>query len=67
MESFLTKQRCQSFQLTIQEVYDASLGVPAGAGLYISGLNLLVGIARGFRSIGAKNSVGANASGTGNN
>lgn len=64
---FLTKQRCQSFQVSLQEVFDSSLGIPAGAGLTISGLNLIVGVARGFRSIGTKNSVGANATGTGNN
>lgn len=64
---FLTKQRCQSFRLTMQEVFDNSFGIAPGAGLTISGLNLLIAVARGFRSIGAKNSVGANASGGGEN
>lgn len=64
---FLTKQRCQSFQITLQEVYDPSLGVPAGAGLTISGLNLLIAIARSFRAIGGKNSVGGNTTSVGNN
>lgn len=64
---FLTKQRCQSFQLSIQEIYDSSLGIPAGAGLTISGLNLLVAVARSFRAIGSRNSVGGNVTSVGNN
>lgn len=64
---FLTKQRCESFQITIQEIYDRSFGIPAGAGLTISGLNLIIAIARNFRSIGSVNSVGGNASNVGNN
>lgn len=58
---FFTKQRCQAFQLSVNEVYDATLGVPAGAGLVISGLNCIIGVARGFRSIGTNKSVGGNA------
>jgi hypothetical protein len=64
---FLTKQRCQSFQLTMQEVFDASLGVSAGAGLTISGLNLIVAVARSFRAIGTSTSVGGNATSRGQN
>lgn len=64
---FLTRQRCQSFQLTVQEIYDPSLGVPPGPGLTISGLNLIIAAARSFRSIGSNNSVGANATSKGNN
>jgi hypothetical protein len=63
---FLNKQRCQSMQLSLQEVFDASLGVSAGQGLTISGLNMIIGIARGFRSIGSSTSVGANTTSTGN-
>lgn len=55
---FMTKQRCMAFQLTVEEIYDASLGVPAGAGLTISGLNLLVAAARSFRAMSASQSVG---------
>lgn len=61
---FLANQRCQSFQLTIQEIYDFSLGVPAGAGLNISGLNCLIAVARGFKSQSAKNTVGGGSNGT---
>lgn len=55
---FFKKQRCQSFQLTINEIYDASLGVVAGAGLTLSGLNIIVGVKQGFRTISSGKSVG---------
>lgn len=64
---FLTRQRCQAFQLTIQEIYDPSLGVAAGEGLRVSGLNLLIAVARTFKAIGASTSVGGNATGGGQN
>lgn len=56
---FLAKQRCQSFQISLQEIYDPSFGVPAGAGLTLSGLNLVVGIKKGWRNIGNANTVGS--------
>jgi hypothetical protein len=46
-QTFLTRQRCQSFQITLNELYDASFGVVAGPGLTISGLNLIVGLKKG--------------------
>ena len=55
---FLKKQRCQAFQLTIQEVYDPSFGIPAGQGLTLSGINLVVAVKRGWRSQSAAHSVG---------
>lgn len=56
---FLTRQRCQSFQISINEIYDASFGVPAGQGLTLSGLNLVISIHRGWRTISAAHSVGS--------
>ena len=55
---FLTKQKCQSFQVTIQEVYDATFGLPAGQGLTMSGLNLIVALKKGYRPISSANSIG---------
>jgi hypothetical protein len=55
---FLTKQRCQSFQISLQEIYDPSFGVTAGAGLTLSGINLVYGIKKGFRPISAAHSIG---------
>jgi hypothetical protein len=50
---FLAKQRCQAFQLTIQE-----LSTVPGAALTISGLNLTVGVKSSFRTFSAAESVG---------
>lgn len=45
---FFVKQRCQAFQIQFQELYDPSFGVPAGAGLTLSGLNLVYGQKKGY-------------------
>lgn len=55
---FLQKQRCIAFQISINESYDASLGIAAGAGLTISGLNLVVALKSGWSTISADHSVG---------
>jgi hypothetical protein len=55
---FASKQRCESFQLQITEVYDPSQGVAAGAGLTLSGLNLVAGIKRGYRNSPAVKNAG---------
>jgi hypothetical protein len=55
---FPSTQKCQSFQLSIQEVYDPSYGVPAGEGLTLSGLALTVGMKRGYRTQSAVKSFG---------
>lgn len=51
-------QKCQSFQMSIQEVYDPSFQQPAGEGLSLSGLLLLVGLKKGSRTQSARNSFG---------
>lgn len=55
---FLKTQKCQSFRISIQEYYDATLGAPAGAGLTISGLDIVVGVKSGYPRLRAANSVG---------
>jgi hypothetical protein len=55
---FFRQMRCESFQLTVTEIYDPTYGIVAGAGLTISGLNVVVGVKRGFRPILADLSVG---------
>lgn len=55
---FLKKQRCQAFQISLEEVYDPSFGIAAGAGLTLSGLNLIYGSKQSFRPIAATKSVG---------
>jgi hypothetical protein len=55
---FLTKKRCQAFQVTIQEVYDPSFGVPPGEGLTLSGINFIAGFKSKFRPMPAAQSIG---------
>ena len=54
---FLNRQKCQSFQITVQEIYDPSFGVEAGAGLTISGINLVVGAKRQYAALKPSRSV----------
>lgn len=54
---FLQRQTCQSFQITINEIFDPFFGTIAGEGLTLSGLNFLVGIKKSYRPIRA-NTVG---------
>lgn len=51
-------QKCESFQVTVAEVYDHMLGQVPGAGLTLSGMNLVVGMKRGFRTQSASRSFG---------
>lgn len=55
---FPEKQKCESFQITISEVYDPSLGTAAGQGLSLSGLNMVVGMKKGYRVSSAAKSFG---------
>lgn len=55
---FLSKQRCTSFQITLQEIYDPSFGEAAGQGFTLSGLNLVVGIKKGWRPQPSATSAG---------
>ena len=51
-------QKCESFQVTINEVYDPQYGIAPGAGLTLSGLSLVVGMKKGFRTQSAARSFG---------
>ena len=55
---FFNKQKCQSFQIAVSEVYDSSYGVAPGAGLTLSGLDIVVGLKSGYPRIRAANTVG---------
>lgn len=55
---FPQHQKCQSFQIQINEVYDNSLGIAAGQGLSLSGLLLTVGVKKGSRTQSAAKSFG---------
>jgi hypothetical protein len=55
---FPNQGKCESVQLTLTEVYDPSFGVPAGQGLSLSGLNVVIGQKRGYRTQRASRSFG---------
>jgi len=55
---FPNVQKCESFQISIQEVYDSSLGVAPGQGLSLSGMAIVAGSKRGFRTQSASKSFG---------
>jgi hypothetical protein len=47
---FPSTQKVDAFQITVNELFDSSYGTIAGAGLTLSGLNLVVGAKKGWRS-----------------
>lgn len=51
-------QKCESFQVIVQELFDASYGVAAGAGLTLSGMNIVAGVKKGYRTSSAVKSFG---------
>jgi hypothetical protein len=55
---FLSQQRCSAFDITMQEVYDPSMGLAAGQGLTLSGLNVVCGFKKGYRPQDAQTSAG---------
>jgi hypothetical protein len=54
----LTQQKCQAVQISVQEIYDPSFGVPAGAGFTMSGLNLIMGAKSGYPRLAPTRIVG---------
>lgn len=54
----LSRQLCQSVQLTVQEQFNNAFGTIAGAGLTLSGINAVIGIKKGYRPQPAAVSVG---------
>lgn len=55
---FPSKQKCSAFQITIEEIYDPSFGIVSGAGLTLSGLDLVTGVKKGYRVQKASRSFG---------
>ncbi len=53
------RQTCEAFQISFSERYDPQFSVPAGAGLTLSGMNLVCGIKKSYpRNISAANKTG---------
>lgn len=57
-EVYFEQQKCQAFQIKISENYDSSLGEIAGAGLTLSGLNIVAGLKANAPFLAASQSVG---------
>lgn len=55
---FLQRGKCESFQITITEVFDPQFGTVPGAGLTISGLDVIVGVKGNYPRRSAARSVG---------
>ncbi len=55
---FLERQRCMAFGIKLQEIFDATFGVKAGAGLTISGLNVVCAFKKAFRPQSSAESAG---------
>jgi hypothetical protein len=51
-------QKCQTFQITINELFDPSFGTAAGAGFTLSGINCVIGVKKGYRPLNGSNTVG---------
>lgn len=55
---FLERQQCEAFQITVNEIFDASIGAVAGAGFTMSGLDLVIGVKRTYPRLNASRSAG---------
>lgn len=55
---FLERQKCQAFQIYLNEIFDASLGASPGAGLTLSGLDLVIGAKSGYPRLPTGKAVG---------
>lgn len=53
-----SQELCQSFQISIQEVFDSSFGTIAGAGFTLSAMTCVIGVLRGYRPVKATNTAG---------
>lgn len=54
----MQRQICQSFRISLREVFDPFFGTTPGPGFTMSGINCTIGIKKGYRPLGASRSVG---------
>lgn len=52
------QRRCMALAIGLEEIYDPSFGVKAGAGLTLSGISVVCGFKSPFKTIAAANSAG---------
>lgn len=55
---FPERQKCQAFSLSVQEIYDPSMGASPGQGLTLSGINAVIGVKKGYSTQKATKSFG---------
>ncbi len=55
---FLDKQRCMAFAIRLQEIFDPTMSTAAGAGLTLSGINMVAAFKKAFRPQPAAESIG---------
>lgn len=55
---FVSKQKCQSFQITVQEQFDPQFSTVPGPGLTFSGISLVAGMKKTYRTQSAARSTG---------
>jgi hypothetical protein len=55
---FLARQRCMAFNITIEEQFDPQFSTVAGAGLTMSGINVVCGFKKGYRPQPNATSIG---------
>jgi hypothetical protein len=55
---FPQQQKCEAFRITVNEIFDASLQPNNGKGLALSGMNIVVGSKKGYRTQRAAKSYG---------
>jgi hypothetical protein len=54
---FLSQQKCEAFRITLTEQFDPSLGQGAGAGFSLTGINLVAGMKKGYRTQASSSSA----------
>lgn len=52
------RQKIESFQVQLTEIYDSSQGVPPGGGFYLSGLMAVIGIKKGYPTLKPSRTIG---------
>lgn len=55
---FLARQRCMALSIKVQELFDPTYGTVAGAGFTLSGINMVMGFKKGWRTQPAAQTVG---------
>lgn len=55
---FLQRQRCMAMAISVQEVFDSSLGAAGGGGLTLSGINILCGFKSKWNTISSAKTSG---------